>query len=148
MALVDIDGGGGVDTVKPVTGALPGCAVVVLTERRTPAGVREALGEAHGVVTNQVARAELAGLIRELAGQGAATYPATATAGAADNPLTARELEVLRLAAQGVPTREIARTLFPSEGTVRNRMSGAVRKTCSRNRLGAVRRAQELGWLQ
>jgi two-component system, NarL family, response regulator DesR len=64
-----------------------------------------------------------------------------------DNPLKDRELEVLRLAARGVPTREMARTLFLAEGTIRNRLSAAMRKTGSRNRVEAVRRAQELGWL-
>jgi two-component system, NarL family, response regulator DesR len=150
VALVDVDGGVGLDAVKPVAAALPGCAVVVLTERQTPAMVRGALGcQARGVVSTRVAQAELAELVREVSGGGRVIDPAVAlaTLAAADNPLKRQELEVLRLAAQGVPTREMARILFLSEGTIRNRLSAAVRKTGSRNRLEAVRRAQELGWL-
>lgn len=150
VALVDVDGRSGLDAVKPVTAALPECALVVLTEQETPAVVRDALGcQARGVVGTGVAQAELAELIREVSGGGRVIDPALAlaTLAAADNPLTERELEVLRLAALGVPTREMARKLFLSEGTIRNRMSAAVRKTGSRNRLEAVRRAQELGWL-
>jgi two-component system response regulator DesR len=150
VALVHVDGGAGLDAVKPVTVALPECAAVVLTEQQTPAVVRDALGcQARGVVSTRVAQAELAELIREVSGGGRVIDHAVAmaTLAAADNPLKERELEVLRLAAQGVPTREMARLLFLSEGTIRNRMSAAVRKTGSRNRLEAVRRAQELGWL-
>ena len=150
VALVDVDGRAGLDATKPVSAALPACALVVLTEQQTPAVVRDALGcRAREVVSTGMARAELAGLIREVSGEGRVVDPAVALATLAttDNPLTERELSVLRLAAQGIPTREMARKLFLSEGTIRNRMSLAVRKTGSRNRLEAVRRAQELGWL-
>ncbi|GFJ94478.1 response regulator transcription factor [Phytohabitans rumicis] len=63
------------------------------------------------------------------------------------NPLTERERQVLRAAAEGLPAREIADRLYLAHGTVRNRMSAILRKTGARNRLEAIRRAQERGWL-
>lgn len=41
----------------------------------------------------------------------------------------------------------IARTLFLSEGTVRNRLSAAIRKLNARNRAEAARIANKKGWL-
>ena len=65
----------------------------------------------------------------------------------AENPLTPRELEVLRLAAGGAPTREIAERLSLSVGTVRNHLNAVSRKTEARNRIDAIRIARESGWL-
>ena len=42
--------------------------------------------------------------------------------------LTERELSVVRLVAQGMDNREIASTLFLSEGTVRNHISSILSK--------------------
>jgi len=41
----------------------------------------------------------------------------------------------------------VARRLFLSEGTVRNHLSAAIAKTSTRNRLEALRRAEDQGWL-
>lgn len=62
-------------------------------------------------------------------------------------PLTVREREVLRAAAEGLPLREIACRLCLAYGTVRNHLTVILRKTGGRNRLEAVRRAQRDGWL-
>lgn len=62
-------------------------------------------------------------------------------------PLTAREAEVLQTAAQGAPTSEIARILSLAEGTVRNYLSRAIAKTGARNRIDAIRIADERGWV-
>jgi two-component system, NarL family, response regulator DesR len=63
------------------------------------------------------------------------------------SPLTARERDVLIAARPGGTVSEIARKLFLSEGTVRNYLSAAIAKTGTRNRAGAVRTADERGWL-
>jgi two-component system response regulator DesR len=63
------------------------------------------------------------------------------------NPLTRREREVLRVAALGTPCADVAGRLHLSVGTVRNYMSTIMRKTGGRNRLEAVRMAEEAGWL-
>lgn len=50
------------------------------------------------------------------------------------DPLTERELEVARLVADGASNRGIAQTLYLTEGTVKNHVSAALRKTGSRSR--------------
>lgn len=50
------------------------------------------------------------------------------------DPLTARELEVAALIADGASNRTIARTLHLTEGTVKNHVSAALRKTDCRSR--------------
>jgi two-component system response regulator DesR len=62
-------------------------------------------------------------------------------------PLTPREADALRAAAEGSTTAEIATVLCLSEGTVRNYLSRAIAKTGARNRVGAIRMAAESGWL-
>lgn len=61
--------------------------------------------------------------------------------------LTERELEVLRLMAEGYGNREIAETLFLAEGTVKNRVSGILLKLGARDRTKAVLRALHEGIL-
>ncbi len=66
---------------------------------------------------------------------------------ASQNPLTDRELEVLRLAAEGLRTNEIAQRIFLSPGTVRNHLSRILTKTDSRTRIAAIRAAHQRGWI-
>jgi two-component system response regulator DesR len=63
------------------------------------------------------------------------------------SPLTTRETDALRVAAEGSTTAEIATVLCLSEGTVRNYLSRAIAKTGARNRVDAIRIAGESGWL-
>ena len=64
-----------------------------------------------------------------------------------DCPLTARELDVLRRAAEGNDTVDIAARLYLSAGTVRNYLTAVVTKLNARNRVDAIRIARESGWL-
>ena len=63
------------------------------------------------------------------------------------DPLTDRERQVLRLAADGVTTSDIAAQLGLSKGTVRNYLSEAISKLGASNRVEAGRIAREKGWL-
>lgn len=63
------------------------------------------------------------------------------------DPLTPREIEVLRLIAGGYSNREIADTLGTSEGTVKNHTSSILSKLGVRDRTRAVFRAVDLGYL-
>ena len=63
------------------------------------------------------------------------------------SPLTARETDVLRAAADGASVGEEATQLYLSAGTVRSRLSLAIGKTNARNRADAARIAAENGWL-
>jgi two-component system response regulator DesR len=64
------------------------------------------------------------------------------------SPLSARELDVLSVVASGVPSDEVAAKLHLSPGTVRNYISAILRKTGARNRLEAVRLAEDAGWFR
>lgn len=59
-------------------------------------------------------------------------------------PLSSRELEVLRLAAAGLSNTEIARRLFISAGTVKTHIHHICGKLGARNRTEAAMRAREL----
>lgn len=62
------------------------------------------------------------------------------------NPLTERESEVLGLVAEGKTTKEIAKELFLSPGTVRNYISTILDKLDVSNRIEAIARFKEKGW--
>lgn len=75
--------------------------------------------------------------------RGAAGFPAL------DLPerLTSREVEVLALMAGGFNNREIAEALGPSEGTIKNHVSSILSKLGVRDRVRAVLRGLELGYI-
>jgi LuxR family maltose regulon positive regulatory protein len=62
-------------------------------------------------------------------------------------PLTDRELEILRLVAQPMSSREVAETLHLSPNTVKTHLSSIYRKLAAPTRNQAVRRARTLGIL-
>lgn len=61
------------------------------------------------------------------------------------DPLSNRELEVLRLVATGASNKEIADQLVISEGTVKNHLSNILNKLSVKDRMQAVLKAQDLG---
>jgi two-component system response regulator DesR len=63
------------------------------------------------------------------------------------DPLTDRERQVLRLAAEGISTGDVAKQLNLSAGTVRNYLSEAIDKLGAANRIDAARIARGKGWL-
>jgi DNA-binding NarL/FixJ family response regulator len=63
------------------------------------------------------------------------------------DPLTRREIEILRLMAGGYSNREIAEALGTAEGTVKNHASSILSKLGVRDRTRAVLKALELGYI-
>lgn len=61
------------------------------------------------------------------------------------DPLSPREIEILRLVATGASNREIADKLVISEGTVKNHLSNILGKLGVHDRMQAVLKAKELG---
>jgi len=59
--------------------------------------------------------------------------------------ITPRELEILRLIAEGLSTREIAERVYVSENTVKTHASRLFSKLGARRRTQAVQRAKEAG---
>jgi two-component system response regulator DesR len=141
----------GLRTVARLNAELPGCAVLVLAGVDAPGRLGRALdGYVRGVVDTQAAPSELVCGIRQLA-KGERVIDArlaVAVLAAPRNPLSPRELDVLSVAASGVPSHEVAAKLHLTAGTVRNYISAILRKTGARNRLEAVRLAEEAGWLR
>ncbi|MGV3489621.1 MAG: response regulator [Tuberibacillus sp.] len=65
-----------------------------------------------------------------------------------ESPLTKREEEVIKLMADGMNTKEIAKELYLTNGTVRNYISGILDKLGVRNRIEAISRVKENGWFK
>ncbi|WP_054860685.1 response regulator [Gracilibacillus sp. JCM 18860] len=64
------------------------------------------------------------------------------------NPLTERELDVMNLMAEGKTTKNIAKELFLTNGTVRNYISIILDKLEVENRIEAIAKAKDKGWLK
>lgn len=65
-----------------------------------------------------------------------------------ENPLTEREKQVMELIADGRSTKEIAKELFITTGTVRNYISTILEKLEVGNRIEAISRFKEKGWFK
>ena len=63
------------------------------------------------------------------------------------DPLTKREVEILRLMAAGYSNREIAEALGTAEGTIKNHASSILSKLGVRDRTRAVLKALERGYI-
>jgi two-component system response regulator DesR len=66
---------------------------------------------------------------------------------AGTHPLSTRELEVLRAAADGAPVVDIAKRLHLAPSTVRNYLSSVIGKLGVHNRMEAVHLSRQRGWL-
>jgi len=128
-----------------------GCAarVIILTTFARPGYLRRALDAgASGYLLKDAPSNRLADAIRRVHGGGRAVDPELAAeAWSEADPLTDRERQVLRLAADGQSGAEIAAGLELSEGTVRNYLSEAINKIGAKNRVDAARIARVKGWL-
>ncbi len=64
------------------------------------------------------------------------------------DPLSPREIEILRVVATGASNKEIAEQLYISEGTVKNHLSSILGKLGVRDRMQAILKAKELGIIE
>lgn len=64
------------------------------------------------------------------------------------NPLTEREKQVMELIAEGKSTKDIAKELFITSGTVRNYISVILDKLEVGNRIEAITRFKDKGWFK
>jgi DNA-binding NarL/FixJ family response regulator len=172
VVLMDLNmpGCDGVAATARITAEHPGTRVVVLTTYADDESIIRALqAGALGYLTKEATRAEIGRAVHAAAaGQaildpgvqqrllsaaarapgapGAPGTPGAGAAGGADDELTPREAEVLRLIAGGLSNREIARTLFVSEATVKTHVNRIFAKTGSRDRAQATRYAYTHGY--
>lgn len=152
VALLDIEMPGldGLAAAAVLAKQVPSCRVVILTTFGRAGYLRRAMDAgAVGFVVKDAPVEVLADAIRRVMQGERVVDPAlaVATLAAGESPLTARERDVLIAARSGAAVAEIAATLYLSEGTVRNYLSAATTKTQTRNRMEALRVADERGWL-
>ena len=123
--------------------------VIILTTFARSGYLRRALdGGASGYLLKDSPAERLANAIRRVHAGGRAIDPELAAeAWSEPDPLTDRERQVLRMAADGQSSGDIALALNLSEGTVRNYLSEAISKLGAQNRIEAARIARERGWL-
>ncbi|HUJ12230.1 MAG TPA: response regulator transcription factor [Thermoanaerobaculia bacterium] len=123
--------------------------VIILTTFARSGYLRRALDAgAAGYLLKDSPAEQLANAIRRVHAGGRAIDPELAAeAWSEPDPLTDRERQVLRLAADGKSSGDIAGELNLSEGTVRNYLSEAISKLGAQNRVEAARIARERGWL-
>ncbi|MFE9102363.1 response regulator transcription factor [Actinomadura geliboluensis] len=152
VAVIDVElpGVDGLTATAELRRRLPGCRVLIVTGFGRPDRVRRAFAaQASGFMVKDAPPDRLADAVRRVAAGERVVDPELAVAAleAAESPLKPRELEVLRRFAEGEDVAEIAAALFLSAGTVRNYLTAIVARLNARNRLHAVRIAQDAGWL-
>lgn len=152
VAVVDIEmpGATGIEAAAQVAGRSPGCGVLVLTGFGRPGHLRRALDAGvRGFLGKDAPVDELADAVRMVHAGGRSIDAALAATAlmAGDNPLTPREADVLRAAADGRTVADMAAELGLARGTVRNHLSSAIGKTGAATRHEAVHRADEMGRL-
>ncbi len=152
IAVLDIDlpGLDGLTAAEQLHERLPECRTIVLTGMSQPGNLLRALKvHVRGFIVKDAPADALADGIRRVAAGQRVIDPDLVAAAleTGTSPLTPRETDVLRAAADGISTDQIGRTVHLSSATVRNYLSNAIAKVGARNRIDAIRIARNAGWL-
>jgi DNA-binding NarL/FixJ family response regulator len=152
----------GVEATRQITAALPESGVIILTMYRRDDYIFEAIkAGASGYLLKEVELSELVKAVRSVARGEAVIDSAiaervmaelraetTSAKADAEQPLAERDLDILRLVAQGKSNQEIAGHLALSEKTVRNRLSLVFRQLHLKNRTEAALYAMRRGLVE
>lgn len=159
----------GVAATREIAAHYPETGVIILTTFDDEEFIFEGLrAGARGYLLKDISSEEMAEAVRVVSGGGALIQPSitrkvlsefarlagataprpvqnvpTKATGLAE-PLTEREIEVLRCIAEGLSNREIAERLVITEGTVKNHVSNLIAKLNIRDRTQALIKAREL----
>ena len=152
VAVLDIEmtGQDGISAGLELRRTLPTCRVLILTMYGRTGFVQRAMqGGVSGFVLKDAPVEALAAAIRRcVAGEDVVDPNLAAQAlRAGPSPLSSTEREILAACAEGLATDGIARRIWLSEGTVRNKVSEILGKLCARNRTESVKIARENGWI-
>ena len=152
----------GIEATKAIKARLPQISVLVLTAYDYDEYVFAILeAGAAGYLLKNARSSDLINAVRRIHAGESVLHPAIAkkvlsrvASGPSDTPspadgetLTERELEVLRLAAQGLGNREISERLFVSPRTVQSHMANIFGKLQVGSRTEAVMVGLRRGWL-
>ena len=156
----------GIGATRRLKQTLPVCRVIVLTTFDDKETIFEALrAGAVGYLLKDVGSSQLAESIRVTARGESFLEPYIAakvvqefsrvsslvggtSSEVLPEPLSEREIELVRLIASGLSNKEIAEVLFITEGTVKNHITHILGKLGAHNRTEAVMRARTLGLMR
>jgi DNA-binding NarL/FixJ family response regulator len=152
LRMPELDGD---EATARVLAAVPSTRVIILTTYESDDAILRAIGAgASGYLLKAAPEAELLAGIRAVAAGEVALAPSVsrvlvrqAAKPAPTVTLTPRELDVLRLVAEGLSNREIGERLHLGEATVKTHLLTVFPKLDAKTRTGAVTRARELGLL-
>lgn len=160
VALLDIGlpGLSGIEVTRRLQKTLPRVRVLILTVHEDESLLREAIrAGAAGYIVKRAVESELIDAIRAVWRGNQYVHPAMTHALLKDlspppvgdetpmEPLTPREIDVLRLLVQGYTNRQVAEALHLSVRTVESHRSNLTNKLGLRSRLELMRYAQEHG---
>ena len=145
----------GIEATKAIAERAPATRIVMLTVSDEEEDLYEAVkAGAAGYLLKEISIEEVAGAVRSVVGGESLITPsmaaklltefsnlskrAEAKQGVPTPRLTGRELEVLRLVAQGMSNKEIASELYISENTVKNHVRNILEKLHLHSRMEAV----------
>jgi len=152
----------GIEATQQIVASGSPARVLILTTYDLDEYVYAAIrAGASGFLLKDVEPAQLVDAVRVVAGGGTAVKPIVSRrvvrgleSAKAEfprleppDPLTGREIEVLRLMTGGYSNREIARALNVAEGTIKNHVSSILSKLGVRDRTRAVLQAVRAGYL-
>jgi DNA-binding NarL/FixJ family response regulator len=146
----------GVEATAQITATAPETRVIILTTFERDEYVFDGVkAGARGHLLKEIPAEELLDTIRRVHAGESVIQPRLATrlisefsrgsGTPAYEPLTEREVEVLRLLAAGQSNKEIARELHLAEGTVKNHVSIILDKLRAANRTQAALAARDAG---
>jgi two-component system NarL family response regulator len=142
----------GADAIVAIRERVPSARVIVLTTYDDDEDIQRSLrAGAKAYLLKDAPREELLACIKAVSEGRTLIPPAIATKLAATigaPPLTARELEVLGLVAEGKSNREIAVLLSITEGTVKSHLHAVIGKLDASDRTQAVTIALKRGLLR
>jgi len=163
VALMDLSMPGldGIQVTRQLKETLPGTRVLILTVHEDESLLREAIqAGAAGYIIKRAVESELINAIRAVCSGDLYVHPALTRALLRDlspaltsdqaptEPLTPREIDVLRLIAQGYTNRQVAEKLHVSVRTVESHRANLTSKLGIASRAELVRYAKEHGLLE